>query len=185
MEIVEAINTATAALQGTLVVGDAEDALLEEELNPLGRVEVVIAPMAPHDVITRIENEDVTYVVTGPWKKEGHLQKISEVVSVAFARTLIGAQVALQKDALQKHQKLFDGWSGAEQKRPENTNLLLSEMIACAAHQIANETEDCPLSPVLEDPDTLVVVGKLKKKLAKLAVEGAVFGAILPDLLKK
>ena len=53
MEILESINTATAALQSTIVVGDAEDALLEEELNPLGRVVVIIAPMAPHDMLLR------------------------------------------------------------------------------------------------------------------------------------
>ncbi len=185
MDIVESINTSTAALQNTLVVGDAEDALLEEELNPLGRVVVVLAPMAPHDVIYRFENEDVTYVITGPYKKEGHVGQISQVVSVAFARTLIGAQVALQKEALKRFQKLLKGWQGPKDQKPANVELLVSEMIGCAAHQIANETEQCVLSPVTLDKDTMSEVAKLKKKLNKLAVDGAPFGTILPDLLKK
>ena len=185
MDIVESINTSTAALQNTLVVGDAEDALLEEELNPLGRVVVILAPMAPHDVIFRFENEDVTYVVTGPFKKEGHIGQIAQVVSVAFGRTLIGAQVALQKDALKKYQKLFQGWKGPSAQKPSSIELLVSEMIGCAAHQLANETEQCLLSPVTSDEATMAEVLKLKKKLSKLAVDGAPFGSILPDLLKK
>ena len=58
-------------------------------------------------------------------------------------------------------------------------------MIGCAAHQIANETEECTLSPVTSDVDTMAEVAKMKKKLSKLAVDGAPFGSILPDLLKK
>ena len=69
MEILESINTATAALQSTIVVGDAEDALLEED-SIHGRVVVIIAPMAPHDMLLRSQNADVTYLVTGPYKKE-------------------------------------------------------------------------------------------------------------------
>jgi hypothetical protein len=179
------INTQTAALQNTLVVGDSEDALLEEELNPLGRVIVVIAPMAPHEYLARFDSEDMTYVVTGPWKKEDHINLIAEVVSVAFGRTLIGAQIALQEDALKRYQKLFDQWSGQADLRPDSTAALVSEMMACAAHQITHEKDTCLQSPAFADEKITKEVGKMKKKLIKLAVEGAVFSAILPDLLKK
>ena len=185
VSIVDVINTQTAALQSTLVIGDSEDALLEEELNPLGRVVVVIAPMAPHDFLARIDIEDVTFVVTGPWKKEGHLNEIAEVVSVAYGRTIIAAQIALQEKGLKRYQKIFDNWSGDADSRPADVPTMVSEMMACAAHQIAHENDTCLQSPALTDEKAAKAVGKMKVKLAKLAVEGAVFSAILPDLLKK
>jgi hypothetical protein len=185
VSIVEVINTQTAALQNTLVVGDSEDALLEEELNPIGRVVVVIAPMAPHDYLARFDIEDVTFVVTGPWKKEGHINEIAEVVSVAYGRTIIAAQVALQEDGLKRYQKIFDKWSGDDDLRPPDVATMVSEMMACAAHQITHEKETCLRSPALADEKGSKAVRKMKAKLTKLAVEGAVFSAILPDLLKK
>ena len=185
MEILESINTATAALQSTIVVGDAEDALLEEELNPLGRVVVIIAPMAPHDMLLRSQNADVTYLVTGPYKKEGHLPSLTGAVSVAFGKTLIGAQVALQKNALNRFKKAFDSWQGDQSQKPASLDAFVSELIACAAHQVANETDVCPLSPVVTDQASQAELAKLRKKLGRLAVEGAPFASILPDLLKK
>ena len=84
--LIEAINTITATVQHTVVMGETEDALLEEELNPLGRVVVVLAPMAPHEWLERVDTADVSYVVTGPWKSEDHVQTVANAVAVAFAR---------------------------------------------------------------------------------------------------
>ena len=180
--LVDAINTMTATIQNTIIMGDTEDALLEEELNPLGRVVVIIAPMAPHGWLERIETPDVTYVVTGPWKEEGHVQKVANVVAVAFARTLVGGQVQAQPEKLEAFKKLHAQWSGERQK-PETALFLAAEIIACASYQHATESEVCPLSVALEDPQGAKTTNKIKKKLTKLVKEKALFKDILPEIL--
>ncbi len=180
--LVEAINTMTATIQSTIIMGDTEDALLEEELNPLGRVVVVIAPMAPHGWLTRIETPDVTYVVTGPWREDTHVQEVANVVAVAFARTLVGGLVQAQPGKLEAFKKVHSQWS-EEAPKPDSAAFLAAEIIACASYQHATESEVCPLSVALQDPQGVKTTNKIKKKLTKLVKDKALFKDILPEIL--
>ena len=101
--------------------------------------------------------------MTGPYKKEGHLPSLTGAVSVAFGKTLIGAQVALQKNALNRFKKAFDSWQGDQSQKPASLDAFVSELIACAAHQVANETDVCPLSPVVTDQASQAELAKLRK----------------------
>jgi hypothetical protein len=95
---------------------------------------------------------------------------------------LVGGLVEAHPEKLNAYKKVHGEWSGTGHK-PSTVTFLAAEIVACASYQHATESDVCPLSLALEDPQGVKTTGKIKKKLTKLLKEKALFKDILPEIL--
>lgn len=164
-------------------LGSDEDALLEEDVGPSGRVVVVLNQLDAHGALQRVSTGDVSYIVTGPRADKKANDAVVNAAAVAFARTLVLRDV-------EKHAKpgtLVDLYA----KLPAETKKALgdgkgfaSELVACALVRAVANGSACTGSPLEGEAALATVWPELDKRLKTyLADDSLLLTTAMPDIL--
>lgn len=170
-------------LRAAARLGSDEDALLEEDVGPSGRVVVVLNQLDAHGALQRVAVGDVTYVVAGPRKDKAANDAVVDAAAVAFARTLVSRDVA--KDAKAGTvADLFASLPAETKQAVGDAKGFTTELLACALVRAVKAGATCAGSPLEGNAALASAWPELDKRVkAYLADDSLLLTTAMPDLL--
>src|SRR5690606_27179593 len=164
-------------------LGSEEDALLDEDVRPSGRVVVVLNQLDAHGALQRLAIGDTTYIVAGPRADKKARQDVVQAAALAFARTLVSNDV-------EKHAKagtvadLFSQLDAGSKKALKDGKGFTTELVACGLLRAVSSGAICSGSP-LENNDVVASAWpEIDKRLkAYLADDSLLLTAAMPAIL--
>lgn len=164
-------------------LGSDEDALLEEDAGPTGRVVVVLNQLDAHGALQRISAGDVTYIVAGPRADKKANDAVVNAAAVAFARTLVVRDVEKQAQP-GTLVDLYAKLPAEEKKAFGDAKGFVTELVACGFVRAVANGASCSGSPVEGSSSLAAVWPELDKRLkAYLADDSFLLSTALPDIL--
>lgn len=160
-----------------------EDALLEEDVGPSGRVVVILNELDAHGTLQRVPVGDVTYIVAGPRADKKATDAVVDAAAVAFARTLVSRDV--EKDAKAGTvADLFASLPADTKKALGDSKGFATELVACAFVRALKSGATCAGSPLEGSPALANAWPELDKRVkAYLADDSFLLTTAMPDLL--
>ncbi|MGA1354951.1 MAG: hypothetical protein ACO32I_09290, partial [Candidatus Limnocylindrus sp.] len=175
-KVLASLDSLTQAATAAVKLGSEEDALLEDDSGPTGRVAVLLNPLDAHGALSRHIVGEMTYIVTGPLVDETLLPSVVRAAGLAYGITLVARDVDGHGDAPAVGQ-LYAELEEAVRARFASKAAFAREFVACALLRSLSPGE-CAGSPL---DDSAALRGRwpeLSKRLGKVTANaGELFAA--------
>lgn len=181
-KVLASLDGLTQAATAAVKLGSDEDALLEDDAGPSGRVAILLNPLDAFGALSRHQVGEMTYLVTGPLDDESLVPPVVRAAVLAYGATLVARDVEAQQNAAAIGQ-LYGEVEDAVRGRFSSKADFARELVACALLR-SWSSGGCVASPLDESVALRDRWPELAKRMAKVtASAGELFGAALPAAL--
>lgn len=174
------VDKAVKATNKIVRVGDATDALLDDDVGATGRVAIVLNDLDAHGTLRVLQAGDTTGVIRGPVATDAQRDAAIDAALLAYAKNAVQGEVG-KLDPAGTLLTTFDAVGPEVKKTFKDNKAWGTALMACAvAREVRARGLDCA---AVNDDHSVKMLALIAPRLKTFAATTALFSAGLPDMM--